>query len=89
MDPGATGFGLAFLSFAVAAGAAVPRVGAVHHPAFRQWDKAGDPHRPLLHCDPPPGPRFCEPSLQGMLVLLALATDDGEPREICGADVGE
>lgn len=89
MDPCGTGLGLAFIIFAVAAGAAMPGVGAFHHPALRHWDKAGAPHRPLLHFDPPPGTILFEPRLQVMIVILAIAKDDGEPREICGVELGK
>ena len=89
MDLRGTGFGLAFIIFAVAAGAAMPGVGPFHHPALRERDKAGAPHRPFLHFDPPPGPMLFEPRLQVMIVILAIAKDDGEPREIVRADLGE
>ena len=89
MDLRGTGFGLAFITFAVAAGAAMPGVGAFHHPALGERDKASGTFRAFLHFDPPPGPLLLEPGLQVMSVILAIAKDDGEPREIVHADLGE
>ena len=89
MDLRGTGFGLAFIIFAVAAGAAMPGVGPFHHPALGERNKASAPHRSLLHFDPPPGPMFFEPRLQVMIVILAITKDDDESREIFGADLGE
>ena len=89
MDPRGTGFGLAFIIFAVAAGAAIPSIGPFHHPALWEWNKARAPHRPFLHFDPPPGSMLFEPRVQVMIVLLTIAKDNGEPRKIFGADLGE
>ena len=89
MDPRGTGFGLAFIIFAVAAGAAMPGIGAFHHPALWERDKASSTSWAFLHFDPPSGPMLCEPRVQGMIVILAIAKDDGEPRELVGADLGE
>ena len=88
MDPRGTGFGLAFIIFAVAAGAAMPGVGAFHHPALGERDKANGTFRSLLHFDSPPGPRFFEPCVQVMIVILAIAKDNGESRELVGAELG-
>jgi hypothetical protein len=89
MDPRGTGFGFAFIIFAVAAGATIPSVGAFHHPALGERDKASGTFWAFLHFDPPAGPRLCEPRVQVMMVLRAIAKDDGEPREIFSADWGE
>jgi hypothetical protein len=89
MDLRGTGFGLALIIFAVATGAAMPSIGAFHHPAFRKRDKAGASHRSLLHFDSPPGPMFFEPRLQVMMVIFAITKDDKESREIVRADLGE
>src|SRR6266850_562930 len=89
MDPRGTGFGLALIIFAVAAGAAMPSISTFHHPTLGERNKAGASHRSCLHFDPPPGPLLLEPRLQVMIVILAIAKNDGEPREIFGADLGE
>jgi hypothetical protein len=89
MDPRGTGFGLALIIFAVAAGAAMPGVGAFHHPALGERDKASGTFWAFLHFDPPSGPMLCEPRVQVLIVLRAIAKDDGEPRELVRADVGE
>ena len=89
MDLRGTGFGFAFIIFAVAAGAAMPGVGPFHYPAFRERRKASAAFWTFLHFDPPPRPMLCEPRLQVMIVILAIAKDDREPREILGTDLGE
>jgi len=89
MDLCGTGFRFSFIIFAVAAGAVMPSIGPFYHPAFRKWDKASAPHRPFLHFDPPPGPMLLEPRGQVMIVILAITKDDGESREIFGADLSE
>jgi hypothetical protein len=89
MDPRGTGFGLALIIFAVAAGATIPSVGAFPHPSLWERDKAKGTFRAFLPFDPPPGPLLVEPCVQGLIVLRAIAKDDGEPREIFGADLGE
>jgi len=67
----------------------MPGVGPFHHPALGERDKAKGTFRSLLHCDSPPGPMFFEPCVQVMIVILAIAKDNGESREIFGAEVGE
>lgn len=89
MDLCGTGFGLALVIFAVATGAAMPRIGRFHPPALGERDKARGTFRAFLHFDSPPGPMLLEPGLQVMIVILAIAKDDGESREIVRADVGE
>jgi hypothetical protein len=89
MDSRGTGFGFSFIIFAVATGAAMPGVGAFHHPALGERNKAGAPYRPFLHCDPPPGPLLFEPRVQVMIVILAITKDNGEPRKLVRADLGK
>src|SRR4030081_329109 len=89
MDPRGTGFGLTFIIFAVAAGAAMPSICPFPPPPVWKRNKAGAPSRPFLHFDPPPRPMLYEPRGQVMIVILAIAKDDGEPREIVRADLGE
>jgi len=67
----------------------MPGVGAFHHPAFRKRSKAGAPHRTCLHFDPPPRTLLFEPGVQCMIMIFAIAKDDGEPRELVRADLGE
>jgi len=89
MELRGTRFGLAFIIFAVATGATLPSLGPFHHPAFRQRDQARAPHRPLLPFAPPSGPMLLEPRVQLMIVILAIAKDDSESREIVRTDLGE
>jgi hypothetical protein len=89
MDPSGTGFGLTFIIFAVASGTAMPSVGAFHHPSLREGDKAKGPFWAFLHFDSPPGTMLLEPRGQVMIVILAIAKDDGESRKIFCADLGE
>jgi len=82
-------FGLAFIIFAVAAGAPMPSIGPFHHPALGERDKASGAFWAFLHFNPPSGPMLFEPRLQVMIVILAIAKDDGEAREIVRTDLGE
>ena len=67
----------------------MPGVGPFHHPAFRQWRKARAAFWTFLHFDPPARAMLFEPRLQVMVVILAIAKDDREPREIFYTDLGE
>jgi len=89
MNPSGTGFGLAFLIFAVPSGTSIPGVGAYHYPALGERKKASGAFGAFLHFNPPPGTRGCEPRVQVMIVRLAIATDDGESRELVRADLGK
>ncbi len=57
-------------------------IGPFHHPALGKRNKARAPHWPFLHFDPPSGPMLFEPRGQVMIVILAIAKNDREPREI-------
>ena len=67
----------------------MPGVGPFHYPSRGKRGKTGSAFRALLHFDPPAGPMRFEPRLQVMIVILAIAKDDREPREIFHTDLGE
>ena len=84
-----TGGWLAFIIFAVAPGAAMPSVRAFYPPSLGKGSKAACPLRAFLHCEPPPGAVLVQPSLQVMVVILAIAKDHAQPRNLFRTNLSE
>ena len=88
-DHRSTRFRASFVVLAVATTATVPRVRSFHDPAFFQ---GGEPARALgtlLDLDVPLGTICFQPSLQGMVVILVVAEDDAQPREVLRRDLAQ
>jgi hypothetical protein len=89
LNPRGTGVGVAFIIFAVAPGAPIPRVGAFYHPPRGKRRKAPAALRAFFHRDPPAGAMLGEPGLPVVIVILAIPKDDREPRKVLSTDQRE
>src|SRR5437016_8770823 len=72
LDHSRTGFYASFLALPIATGPPMPRVRALHHPAFLQGCAAVRALWPCLHCEVPPRMLHCHPGCEGVMVILRL-----------------
>ena len=66
------GFRFALVVFAVPSRTTIPRVRALHHPAFARGQEPFGAFRPRLHFDAPARPILRQPLLERMIMILDL-----------------
>src|SRR5258705_9746624 len=67
------GFRFALVVFAVPSRTTIPRVRALHHPAFAHGQEPCGAFRPRLHCEAPARPILRQPLLERMMMILGIA----------------
>ena len=81
--------GCALVVLAVPPGTAVPRIRALHHPPFAHGCEARAAFGTGLHLDPPAGSIFCQPRVEGMIVILVIAKDRLQAGKLLQTDLRE
>lgn len=75
LDHRGGGFRLAFIVFAVPSRPPIPRIRALHHPAFAHGREPFASFWPGFHFHAPARTILCQPLLERMIVILGIAKD--------------
>src|SRR5262245_4968112 len=89
VDHGCTRFDTTLIGLTLAPIPPMPRVRALHHPAFLPRCAALYARGPRLPLDTPPGPMCGHPGVQRLVVILLLRTDRDETRQVGWVDLTE
>jgi len=89
LDHRGTRCGSPLVVFAVPSAFAVPGVGPLDDPPFVEWRKTFRAFRPRFDFDVPRGSVLFQPGVQGMIVILVVAEDGLQSRDVLRIDLSQ